>query len=280
MYYVLYNPLSKSGKDPKVFKKLEKLFKKMGVEHQLLDILEVSNNKEHYIEIIHRTDSVVLVGGDGTLHYFADAIRFITTNGIKMYLYRGGTGNDFGREFKEKLIYISEIVNDLPIFSSDKDKEQTFLNCTGFGIDGEVCHMVNKDEKAKKGINYFKSAIHLFKTFKRFNLEVTVDGVVHEYKNVWFATIMNGKHFGGGMKLNKIGDRFDKTMELYIVHKVSVGKILLIFPLIFLGWHMAFKKVGIELLKGNEFYLKADSPQVLETDGEVTLNVSEIKAKR
>jgi len=279
MHYIIYNPLSKSGNNPKVIKKVQNYLDKKGLEHELLDVLDVSQKKEEFVEKIHRTDTLILVGGDGTLHYFSDGIKDIQTNGLKMYFYRGGTGNDFGRKFKDRFIDITEIVKDLPSYNIS-GKEELFLNCTGFGIDGAVCNMIDGNTKSKKGLNYFKSAIHLFKNFKPFDLEVEVDGVLHRYKNVWFSTVMNGKFFGGGMMLNPKGNRFDQEMELYVIHTVKLAKLLLIFPLIFIGKHLAFRKVGIDVVKGKEFRLKASRPQIFESDGEVKLDVQEMIVKR
>ena len=279
MYYIMYNPLSKSGKNLKVLNKIKKFLEKEQKEYEELNVLDVAKEKARFVEKIHRTDTIILVGGDGTIHYFADGLKDVETNDIKILLYRGGTGNDFGREFKGKFIEISKIIQDVPKYQVG-GKEELFMNCTGFGIDGAVCHMVNGNEKAKKGINYFKSAVHLFKNFQPFDLEVEVDGVMHRYKKVWFATVMNGKYFGGGMKLNPKGNRFDQEMELYVIHSVKLFKLLMIFPLIFLGKHMWFRRVGIDKISGKVFKMKSSTPQVFESDGEVKLDISEMTVIR
>ena len=274
MFYILYNPLSKNGNDPKVIKKVDKLMKKKNEEYELVNIVELAKDPNELISRAHRTDSLVVLGGDGTLHRFANAIQAVKTNGMKMFLYRGGTGNDFGREFKGHLIDITDIVFNIPFYQEEGKEKELFLNCTGFGLDGEVCNMVNKSFKARKGINYLKSVLKLFKEFPRYDLEVTVDGVLHRYKNVWLATVMNGKYFGGGMKIAPDSNRFDDDMELYVIHSVSRWKLILIFPLIFIGKHMWFKRVGIDKIQGRCFSLKALTPQTLQTDGEVREEVS------
>lgn len=274
MHYILFNPLSKNGKNQKVLNKLQKLLTKKGFESTLVDIIEANQNVQKYVKLIHRTDSVVIVGGDGTLHRFANVLGHIQTNGMEMYLYRGGTGNDFGREFKGKLIRVTDIIKELPRIKYN-DQEEVFLNCSGFGFDGSVCDLVNVRGDGKKGLNYAKSVLKLFKTFDRYDLDVEVDGVMHYYKKVWFATCMNGKYFGGGMKLAPDSNRFDEDIELYVVHHVPGWKLLLIFPLIFIGKHMWFKKVGISKLVGRQFKLHASRPLDFQTDGEVRKEISD-----
>ena len=227
---------------------------------------------------IHSTDTLIIVGGDGTLHRFVNAIKGIQNNS-EVYLYRGGTGNDFSRDFpKQMLINITENLKNLPSVTIC-GKEELFLNGCGFGVDGEVCLMVNDKENKKKGLNYFKSAIMLLKKFKRYDLELEVDGVRHTYKNVWFTVVNNGKYFGGGMKITPSSDRNDRILEACVIHSVSFWKILLIFPLIFIGKHMWFKHVGISVIKGQHFKAFSSAPQVFQTDGEVLTNVSSFEVK-
>ena len=228
------------------------------------------------IAIIKRTDQdddkLIVVGGDGTLHRFVNGIRHIQNNS-EVYLYRGGTGNDFGREFpKQMLINITEYIKNLPVVKVN-GKDELFLNGCGFGVDGAVCNMMNDSQNKKKGLNYFKSAIMLLRNFKRYDLDIEIDGVLHTYKNVWFAVVNNGKYFGGGMKITPSSDRTDRVLEACIVHSVSFWKILFIFPTIFIGKHMLFKEVGISLVTGRKFSAKASAPQIFQTDGEVIQSV-------
>ena len=80
---------------------------------------------------------------------------------------------------------------------------------------------------------------------------------------------MNGKYFGGGMKLSPNSDRGDNVLELFVIHTLGFWKLLCVFPLIFLGKHLWFKYLGISILKGREFIFEANAPQVLQSDGEV-----------
>ena len=274
MFYILYNPLSRSGKNPKLTKKIEKLMAKLNEQYRFVDVIEISKMPLDFSSKLIQDDKVLLVGGDGTFHHFANKFANINMGEAKIYLYRGGNGNDFGREFKEKLIDITDILHNIPYYSIDGKKE-LFINCTGFGIDGEVCKMVNSSTVKTHGLNYFKSAASLFKMFNRYDLDVLVDGVRYRFKKVYFATVMNGKYFGGGMKLAPDANRFDDEFELYIIHSVGPRKLLLLFPLILIGKHMWARGVGVSRIKGHSFKLEASTSQTLETDGEVIENVKE-----
>ena len=276
MYYILFNPLSSNGRSIEVMKKLKTKIIKKGHECDSLDIIEASKNVKGFFEGLNKDDKVVILGGDGTLHYFVNAIIDVEYEN-EIYLYKGGTGNDFSREFKNKeLINISSYVRNLPTYKINGcDLEQVFINGVGFGIDGAVCVGVNDGGNKKSGLTYIKNLLSLLKNYKRYDLEAWVDGVRHTYKNVWFATVTNGKFFGGGMKISPVSDRTDDILEMYVIHSVSFPKLLCIFPLIFIGKHMWFKKVGISLVKGRNFKLIANEPQPFQSDGEVSLKVSE-----
>ena len=278
MNYILYNPLSSNGTVKKHVNKIEELLKSQNKDYEIINLVEAAKDINAYASKIHRDDSMIIVGGDGTLHRFVNGIKHIQNNS-NVYLYRGGTGNDFSRDFpKQMLIDITENIKNLPTVTIDGN-EELFLNGCGFGVDGEVCLMVNDKANKKKGLNYFKSAVMLLKRFKRYNLELEVDGVRHTFKNVWFTVVNNGKYFGGGMKITPTSDRNDRILEACVIHSVSFWKILLIFPLIFIGKHMWFKEVGISVIKGQQFKVVADSPQVFQTDGEVVKNIKEFEIK-
>ena len=276
MHYILYNPLSSNGTSKKHVAKIEELLKREDKEYQILDLVEIAKNINPYVDKIHRDDKLIIVGGDGTLHRFVNGIRHIQNN-CEVFLYRGGTGNDFSRDFpKQMLINITDYIKNLPSVKVNGNDE-LFLNGCGFGVDGAVCNMVNDANNKKKGLNYFKSAIMLLKNFKQYDLDIEVDGVRYTYKNVWFTVVNNGKYFGGGMKITPESDRTDRILEACIIHSVSFFKILLIFPLIFIGKHMWFKHVGISVIKGQHFKAVASSPQIFQTDGEVLNEVKEFE---
>ena len=276
MHYILFNPLSSNGTSKKHVEKIEELLKSESHEYEIIDLVEAAKNIDAYSSKIHRDDTMIIVGGDGTLHRFVNGIRHIQNNS-KVLLYRGGTGNDFSRDFpKQMLIDITERIKNLPTVTVNGN-EELFLNGCGFGVDGEVCLMVNDKNNKKKGLNYFKSAIMLLKNFKQYNLELEIDGVRHSYKKVWFTVINNGKYFGGGMKITPSSDRDDRILEACVIHSVTFFKILLIFPLIFIGKHMWFKHVGISVIKGQKFKATASKEQVFQTDGEVLTGVKEFE---
>ncbi len=262
MMVILFNPLSQKGGS---INKLNDFIKKYVKEEY--KVIDVTKTKVKDIELI-KEDILVIIGGDGTLHTLTNEIKECKLEN-EIFLYKGGSGNDFSRDFKEKYFNITKYINHCP-----KANDNYYLTSTGFGVDGEICDNVNKNSTA----NYYKTTINTMKKFKTFNLSINVDGKEYKFNKVWFASVMNGRCIGGGMKLSPKSNRLDDDLEVVVLHKVGLFKLLRIFPTIFLGIHTIFKK-NIFILKGKVITLTSDIEQVMHADGEIYGEVKEIKVK-
>ena len=80
MYYILYNPLSSNGSGKKHVSKIEELLKSENKEYEVIDLVEANKDVMGHASKIHRTDTLIIVGGDGTLHRFVNAIKGIQNN--------------------------------------------------------------------------------------------------------------------------------------------------------------------------------------------------------
>lgn len=279
-YILLYNPLSKNGKTNKITNKLAKQLEKQGhtvSNGSLLDIKDVGE----YIESLKDDDNIVIIGGDGTIHYLANAISEYEIKQNVYGLKNAGTGNDFIRSLKSKskLVLINDYIKNIPKVKNDDSPENYFVNSVGIGIDAAVCEMVNSSRKGKSDSNYFKSAFRAFKISKRFELDVTIDGKKMEVPKTWFAVVANGGYFGGGMKLSPKSDRLDDILEVILVKDVPKWLLFFIFPTIYLGWHKIFRKY-VKFYEGKHIVFQAKEGQFVQHDGESYYPVQRMEVKR
>ena len=281
-YLILYNPLSgnKSAK--------EKVY-------QLDDIL--ANNDLNYVEMsptfdykrfmhdVKADERVVLCGGDGTVNRFVNEVDEVDLNKPTFY-FPLGSGNDFNRDVHGKLdntlINLNNYMKNLPVVTIN-GKSSKFINGVGYGIDGWCCEQgdILRAKDSEKPINYTPIAVKgaLFK-YKKTNATVIVDGQEYHYKDVFLASTMKGRFYGGGMMAAPSQDRNDPE------HKVSVlvfrGKIrlqvLMVFSKIFTGEHLLNQKMCI-LHSGKDIKVSFDSPRPLQIDGETVLGVTEYTVK-
>ena len=278
MIYLLYNARSKNGCNPELQKTLEE---KYGIEEKK-DVIEL--DYKEFIKTLKKNDKVILTGGDGTLHHFANYV-----NGIDLpcnfYFYSSGTGNDFKNDMKDHieddLILLNDVVKNLPTVIIN-DKEYKFINGVGFGIDGYCCEVGDeKQAKSTKPVNYASIAIKgLLFHYKRPNAKVTVDGETKEYKKVWLAPTMKGKYYGGGMLIAPDQDRFnsDRLVTNVVMHKAGKLHTLMVFPKIFKGEHVKRKKM-VDIRVGKHVIVEFTKPTALQIDGETIKGVLKYEVK-
>lgn len=279
MVHILYNPSSNCGFDTQ---EMIKTASACFGESECVSLFDIADLKA-YFEKLSSDDEVMLVGGDGTLNVALNKLRDVEIKN-NLYLYKGGSGNDFLRDvcadkFEDtKFIKINEYIENLPVVTVN-GKEYLFINNVGFGIDGRVCTAAEDIRaKGKAKINYTTLAIKLLLTsYKPNGATITVDGKKTSFKNVWLAPIMNGLYYGGGMMPCPNQDRKSDLISTCVLHCASAIKTLIIFPSLFKGEHIKHTKNAVEL-SGKEIKVEFDKPQDVQIDGETIRGVTEISA--
>ncbi len=268
MKYYLYNSLTNNGIKPKLAAGTE-LVNAVGMDYLA------------YLNGLNPEDEIVLVGGDGTLNYFINAVKDVEIKN-NVYLLGCGTGNDFlndiGKQPGEEIL-LNPYLAKLPAVKVN-GLEKLFINNMGFGIDGYCCEVADqiKAKSPQEKIDYSSIAIKgLLFHFKPCHAVITVDGKTHEFDNVWIAPTMKGKFYGGGMKMAPDQDRFSDHLTVVVYHCRSKLKALVSFPSIFKGEHVAKKDI-VSIFTGNEVTVRFSRPCAAQIDGETVLNVTEYTA--
>ena len=246
MVYLLFNPLANNGSGEKAKNEAKTLLEeKFGSESEEISILDV--DYKAFLKKLKKDDKVILFGGDGTLMKFVNAIKGEKLP-CKFYLYKAGTGNDFIKDVimdvVDNVVELNQYLENLPTVYVN-DKEYLYLNGIGYGLDGTACEIADKQRaEGKEKINYSSISINLllFK-FKCPSADVTVDGVTKHYKKVWLASGMNGKYYGGGMRIAPKQDRLSDKLTSVVFHDSGRLHTLLVFPKIFKGEHVKYTKM-------------------------------------
>lgn len=273
MTYVLYNPLSDNGNGTSNAHKLDSLLK--GENAIFLDLVETDLVK--FIDGASKDDKIIISGGDGTIHELVNLYGGKSPD-HPVYYYPTGTGNDFTTELREKvndkIILLNPYIKNLPTVTIN-GKSLKFINGIGFGIDGFCCEEGDKLRKtSNKPINYPGIAIRgMLGAFKPRNASIVADGKKYSFKHVWLAPTMNGKYYGGGMKVAPFQDRMSGELTTIVFHCGSKLRTLMVFPSIFKGKHIEHKKM-VEQIKAREVTVTFDRPTPLQVDGETFTNVT------
>ncbi len=269
MNYILYNPKSNSEhNDLNIIPGKEEL-ERRGAKH--ISLLDIDADPRAFYTTLNADDRLFICGGDGTLHYFSNNARGIRFP-CPVFVIRSGTGNDFlndiGQTKPDELNDVREHIENLPEVEIDGEK-RLFINGVGMGIDGAVCDGVEKYKKRTgKKANYTAIALkELAYKYKRPSATVIVDGVEHRYDNVWMASAMHGRYFGGGMMIAPTQDRRTGKLSFMVMHGGSRPRILTIFPSVFKGTHLKYKEI-VEVFECDEVTVKFDIPVAFQADGE------------
>ncbi len=279
-YHILYNPLAGKGKNAD--SRINDILLPETAQKELHNMTEIKDFKAFFSELSGE-EKIVVCGGDGTLNRFINSVDTSKLQN-KVYYFAAGSGNDFihdiGLEPSRNPIDVTEYIKNLPkVYIGDK--AYSFLNGIGYGIDGYCCQEVNRLKALKKKASYTLIALKGFLyAYKPTNAVVTVDGKEYRYKKVWLTPTMLGKYFGGGMMIAPTQDRSNKegTLTVIVAHSLSKLKILSLFPTIFKGTHIKYKKY-IDVHKGHNISVKFDIPTAMQIDGETVTGVSEYTVK-
>lgn len=279
-YHILYNPLAGKAKKQSIC--IDNIELPENAQKKLYNMTEIIDYKAFFTSLSSE-DKVVVCGGDGTLNRFINGIDGIGITNDIFYL-AAGSGNDFlndlGLEKSFEPIKINQYINNLPeVYIGERIYR--FLNGIGYGIDGYCCKEINRLKEQGKKASYTLAAVKGFLYgYKPTNAVVTVDGREYRYKKVWLTPTMLGKYFGGGMMIAPVQDRnnTDGTLTVIVAHSLSKLKILTLFPTIFKGTHLKYKKY-IDVHKGHNISVKFDIPTAMQIDGETITGVSEYTVK-
>ncbi len=266
MDILLYNPLSRNGKNPNFISKIVKQLEKEDRQVRTENVLEVGE-VDDFIKSLNTDDRIILVGGDGTLNRLVNTIhgkKFVQD----LDMYQAGTGNDFIRSLhtSDKVVSIKPFIERVPSIRFN-DQKRLFLNGSGIGLDGFIVRLVNSEKGKKNRFNYFKNTLKGFVLFKRMNISFKVDGKSYKENKVWLASVMNAPYFGGGMMIAPEAKRSENELHLVLVHKIPKFLLFFIFPFIYSGKHVKFKR-WVKIIKGKHFELEFDQDTYMQIDGE------------
>lgn len=258
MYILFYNPISRSGNGEQSLNEVIELLDTD--DYEAINVLEVEDFQT-LVDSKSVDDVFVVIGGDGTISKFINLIPIIPQ---KIMIYAGGTGNDFMRNFEGDLIEYDDSV-DKPVVQTD---ELTKV-CNGFGtgIDTMVLKFYN-EAKTKSKLSYFYNTLKSFLLYKPITVEVSIDGEKKTFNKVYLVSVSNGKYFGGGMMIAPDAKVDDGMLDVVIVHDISRFNLFRIFPKIYSGKHIEYKKY-VYYKQGKNIEITQKESRNFSTDGEL-----------
>ena len=265
MIDVIYNPVA----GPRVVNRLERVRSYLSGRGLPFRIRETAAPGDAVVmarESAHEgADTVVAVGGDGTMNEVADGL---TGSATRLALVPHGTGNVFAREFS-----LPESVEGcLDLLSTGKTiavrmakaNDRRFVLLASAGFDAEVVERMNSRQKNLLGIAayVFCGARHLLRSQPALWLELPP----RERIEAQVVIVTRGKKYGGNVTIAPEGDISKETFQVIALLRKGRWSIAKFALDALRGKHTASRHVLIR--ESTSLFVRCAIPSACQVDGE------------
>ncbi|MCU0640480.1 MAG: diacylglycerol kinase family lipid kinase [Candidatus Margulisbacteria bacterium] len=230
-------------------------------------------------------ETIVAVGGDGTLH---EVLNGISEQAVLGY-YPSGTGQDFSQTMgiagqtmadhvkrllkgEQKRIDVGLVTYRSP---AGGETARKFINVSSLGFSAHVVQRVNRSSKRLGGkMTFLLGVLRSLLLLKNHQLRIEVDGAEFFNGRSLIVTMANGRFFGGSMMIAPGAEVDDGLFEVVVVAEMGRLEVLLNIGSIYAGRHLTHPK--IKLVRGREITVSSPETAWIEADGEL-LGVTEAK---
>lgn len=216
MLHFILNPKAHGGSE-ELFATLDARLRTSGVPYTWFRA-EKMGDIEEYVGAIGAGETVIAVGGDGTLNIVLRALQDPAS--VTLGLIPAGTGNDFAAAagIPVGAAALDLILNGTPKYTDylECGNGLRSMNIAGLGIDVDILERCERKKKNGKKASYFKSLLASLCKFKALKMLVTADGESTEYRAL-IAAACNGRQFGGGIPICPPAVIDDGKLDLVVI---------------------------------------------------------------
>lgn len=218
--------------------------------------------------------SVVVAGGDGSLHAVINALqRLDRLSSTPVGLIPLGTGNDFARGVgiplePEEAAQVVASGRTTPTDLIVDDTDQVVINNAHLGVGAEASRAADKWKPRLGKLGYAMGALSAGYDPQFVRVTVTVDGrEIARRRKVAQVAIGNGSLVGGGTELIPGADPADGQLVVIVSRARGVGQRLAYLVRLRRGKHHLMKEV--DRTNGTSVVVEGDAFYVI-TDGEIS----------
>ena len=227
------------------------------------DISSLTREKSKFNDII------TACGGDGTVHHVVNGLAETKTLFGVLPI---GSGNDFVKSLHLNNILpecldtlYRQHVTQIDLIRFEGDVTGWCANSIGYGLDGWANYHAGKHKKLKGHIVYVFGALKAAFTYRGSRMKLTIDDkkVTDEFLMI---TACNGKWEGGSFYVAPEAEMADGIMDLLIIKKIPIYKILLYLPRF--RWGPSPGMSGVNSSRCGRLRIRSEKPAAVHCDGE------------
>ncbi|WP_280768050.1 diacylglycerol/lipid kinase family protein [Salipaludibacillus daqingensis] len=275
MYGLIINEKAGNGKGERIWKNIAIAFRNKNIPF----LLRFTERPHHGSELVRHmlekgVTKVIVVGGDGTIHEVAKELVY---KNISLGIIPTGSGNDFARSLGVPMNDVKALER---IFADDVKQvdllhlgDHYCLTVTGIGLDGSIAKHANEsiykryfNQFRLGGLAYIASIISTLQSYEPTKVKVMMDGVVHNFSEVWLVAVANAPNYAGGIQICPEALQNDGLLNVCIVHGLKKWEVLRLLPKAYKGKHQLDNHVTF--LKGEDVFIQSDPPVLVQSDGE------------
>jgi len=201
------------------------------------------------VAVTRGVDTLVAVGGDGTLHAVLPAV---VESSATLGLLACGTGDDAARALDiprgDVERAISTLVNgttratDIGVATTADGERHYFVTVLSCGFDSCVNERANVMTWPRGQARYLRAIVAELRSFKPLPFSISVDALDVSTTGMLVA-VGNGSSYGGGMKVCPDAIPDDGSLAVTVLGEVPTRTFLRVFPRVFSGSHVSHPSV-------------------------------------
>jgi YegS/Rv2252/BmrU family lipid kinase len=276
----IVNPKAGKGSTTKILGALESILRAEQISHETF----LTERAGHATDLAASASSpvVVAVGGDGTVNEVANGL--MSTAGKTLGIIPTGSGNDLIKSVgiphnlraavdvllrrRVRLIDVGTVAcseNSSPAQPAST-RPRYFVNGIGAGFDAAVAARTQEIHYLGGTFLYVAAVFQTLGKYSSPEYSVVIDGTEWRSENLLMA-IGNGRCAGGGFYLTPDAVIDDGLLDVCLVTKASVPRILMLMPSVMRGKHHKAKEV--KFLRGKRITISSECPFYVHADGEI-----------
>jgi len=279
LFHLIVNPTSGRGSGGKLLPKIEESLRRYGIAFTTtLTTARGQATELAEAAIVKGNQTVVAVGGDGTLHEVTNAVLDADPAlSPTLGLIACGTGNDFARcvglfgtvdQMCSILATGERRFVDVGTIEGANLPKRRFLVAAGVGYIADTAETVNRGIRYIRGMPaYIVGAIQTLSSFVPTEIELRIDQNEPRMVNAMLISISNVATTGGGMKIAPSATVDDGLLDICLVHKIGKLELLRQLPNVIKGTHI--NHPAVEMLRASSVEISCKKVLSLWIDGEV-----------
>lgn len=265
-FCLLVNPFAGKGRAIATLNQIKETLSTLPIHFHTAITEDVTHAKEVIHDAVMRHESIIALGGDGTIRAIANQIHRL--NGC-LAIIPAGRGNDLARTLgiPKDPVEACKLIAERHLKKIDiaHINGECFLSIASVGFDSVANHYANSTKIFRGASAYLYGGLRALLQWQPADFEINIDGKEHHHRGYTVA-IANSPCYGGGMFLAPKAELTDGYLDVVLISDVPKYQILLNLPRLFT--RNIEKAKGIEFLRGKEIMIKTDSRFIMYADGD------------